>query len=72
MGCSLGMRYGGKYRRGRRLKGLAGYNWPDVEMRKGGSLGKGNEVNTEDGLGEGTLILKMSQKSSETTLLIIW
>lgn len=65
------MRYGGKHRRGRRLKGPAGYKGPDVEMRKGGSSGKGNEVNTEDGLGKGTLILRMSQKSSETMLLTI-
>lgn len=40
-------------------------------MRKGGSLGKGNEVNTEDGWGEGAIILRMSQKSSETMLLTI-
>lgn len=65
------MRYGGKYRRGRRLRGLAGYKGPDVDVGKGGSLGKGNEVNTEDGWGEGAIILRMSQKSSETMLLTI-
>lgn len=57
------MRDGGKYRRRRRLRGLAEYKGPDVEMGKGGSLGKGNEVNIEDVWGEGKIILRMSQKS---------
>ena len=65
------MRDGGKYRRGRRLRGLAGCKGPDVEMGKGGSLGKGNEVNTEDVSGEGKIILRISQKSSEIMLLTI-
>lgn len=65
------MRDGGKYRGGRRLRGLAEYKGPEVEMGKGGSLGKGNEVNTEDVLREGKIILRISQKSSEIMLLTI-